>query len=452
MTLRIVTSRTIAAFPVAICSLLLSTFVAHADKPMALEAKLAQPVMSSGEKQKNYLRVALNGCKPERTDRTPVNVAFVIDRSGSMEGSRIAQAREAAIMAVNRLDGNDVASVVIFDNKVDVLVAARNVTDQLYFTDRIRQIGVRGSTAIYDGVTEGAAQVRKFKDARRLNRVVLLSDGLANVGPSRPENFAALGRALLAEGISVSTIGLGHDYNEDLMLQLARASDGNHAFASAPADLVQIFNKEFDDVLASCAQTVSIDVELAPGVRVVRALSRDGNIEGQHATFQLNQVYAATEHYVLLELEVEGKAAADGQDFGRVKVAYTVPDSGARQEIDTAISGRFSASKDEVTASLDQAVLEAVVEQTTRERAQQAVTLRDQGKRDEAAKLFRENASEIGAYLAQAAKPSSALQQLQSQYNAFADTAVAAPPAQWNVQRKLLRQLDTRGAGAGVRY
>ena len=245
-------SRMIASLPVVISGLLLSTIAASAaDKPIGLDARLAQPVMKSGEKQQNYLRVALNGCKPERTDRTPVNVAFVIDRSGSMNGQRIAQAREAAIMAVSRLDGNDTASVVIFDDKVDVLVEARNVSDPGYFTDQIRQIGVRGSTAIYAGVQEGANQVRKFKDPRKLNRVVLLSDGLANVGPSQPAHFAQLGRALLAEGISVSTIGLGRDYNEDLMQQLARASDGNHAFASAPNDLIQIFNKEFDDVLAS---------------------------------------------------------------------------------------------------------------------------------------------------------------------------------------------------------
>jgi Ca-activated chloride channel homolog len=452
MNLRNPTFGTIAAFLAVTAGLSLPPSAVRAGTPMSLEAKLAQSVMQSGEKQKNFLRIALNGCKPERTDRTPVNVAFVIDRSGSMEGSRIAQARAAAIMAVNRLDGNDIAAVVIFDNTVDVLVAARNVTDPAYFTNLIRNVGVRGSTAIYAGVSEGAAEVRKHKDARRLNRVVLLSDGLANVGPSRPEAFAALGRALLAEGISVSTIGLGRDYNEDLMLQLARASDGNHAFASAPTDLVQIFNKEFDDVLASCAQTVSIDVDLKPGARVVRALSRDGEIEGQHAKFQLNQVYAATEHYVLLELEFDGMAPGAAQDFGRVHVAYTVPETGARRSIETAIGGRFSASEEEVVASLDPAVQEAVIEQATRARAQRAIALRDQGKNEEAARLFRENAGEIQSYLTQVAKPSPVLRQLQSQYNAFADTAAAAPPAQWNVQRKLLRALDARSPGAGARY
>src|SRR6185295_2799668 len=200
------------------------------------------------------------------------------------------------------------------------------------------------------------------------------------------------------------------------------------------------------------AQTVSIDVDLKPGVKVVRALSRDGTIEDGRAAFQLNQVYAATEHYVLLELEFDGSNPAALQDFGRVNVAYTVPDTGARATMETAIRGRFSASKDEITAGLDQTVFESVVEQVTRERAQQAVSLRDQGRRDEAAKLFQLNVSEIGAYFANGGKPSPALEALRSQYGVASSNAAAAPPAQWNEQRKVLRQLDSQGAGVGSRY
>ena len=98
-------------------------------------------------------------------------------------------------------------------------------------------------------------------------------------------------------------------------------------------------------MLASCAQTVSIDVELKPGVRVVRALSRDGKIEGQTAQFQLNQVYAATEHYVLMEVEVDPAqppATGDDAELGRVRVSYTAAQDGARQTIETPVRARFS--------------------------------------------------------------------------------------------------------------
>jgi Ca-activated chloride channel family protein len=288
------------------------------------------------------------------------------------------------------------------------------------------------------------AEVRKFKDPHRLNRVVLLSDGLANVGPRNADEFAKLGRDLLREGISVSTIGLGKDYNEDLMLQLAKAGDGNHAFASAPDDLIKIFNMEFDDVLASCAQTVSIDVELQPGARVVRAISREGEITAAHAKFQMNQIYQETEHYVLLEVELEGKAAAADQDLGRVRVAYSVPDSGAKQTLDTRIRGRFSASKDEAKASVDQQVMASVVEQTTRERAQRAVTLRDQGKRDEATKLFNENVAEIKAYVANGGKPSVDLDNLVGN-TITTERAAALPRAMECLSQGVARARHERG-------
>ena len=161
----------VSCFVLFVASMLLLAMPARAAEPMTLAAKLAYPVMQSGERQQNYLRIGLNGCEPQRsTNRTPVNVAFVIDRSGSMDGARIAQARAAAIMAIKQLGADDIASLVIFDDKVDVILPAQNLTAPDTFVDEIRRIGVRGTTAIYAGVKAGADEVRKFKDPRRLNR------------------------------------------------------------------------------------------------------------------------------------------------------------------------------------------------------------------------------------------------------------------------------------------
>lgn len=437
---------------------LLASQAAAASEALTLDARLARSVMKDGVAAKNYLRVALGGCRPEPAQgRTPVNVAFVIDRSGSMQGERIAQAREAAVMAVNRLQPTDIASVVIFDQSVDVLVPAQPVADANLFTDLIRRVQVRGSTAIHAGVLTGAAEVRKHKGPGRLNRVVLLSDGQANVGPSRPEAFVALGRALLAEGISVSTIGLGLGYNEDLMLALARASDGNHAFARDPSDLIAIFNREFNDVLASCAQTVAIDIELKPGVRVVRALSRDGTIDGSKARFRLNQVYAATEHYVLLEVEMDKELAVAGeQELGTVKVAYTQAPKGGQQRLTTAVRGRFTASEEEVKAGTDAKVAEAVVEQVVLERGRAAVALRDAGKFEEAQALLKQNAAEINAYAASAraigAGVNIQILNLGKQYEALGAQAAPTSAQQAGEQRKTLRALQAPAAGAATRY
>jgi Ca-activated chloride channel homolog len=445
----------------SICLFVFSLFAAsaaQAGEPIRLETRLANPVMKGGEASKNYLRIGLQGCKPEPSDnRTPVNISFVIDRSGSMHGPRIAQAREAAIMAINRLQPTDIASVVIFDDRVDVLVPAQHVTDPDRIADPVRLVGARGSTAIHAGVLMGAAEVAKNKDARRLNRVVLLSDGQANVGPARPAEFAALGQALLSQGISVSTIGLGLGYNEDLMLQLARASDGNHAFARDPSDLINIFNKEFSDVLGSCAQTVSVDIEFKAGVRPVRALSREGVIDGQKATFTLNQVYAATEHYILLEVDVDKDLASPAtmqgeQEFGIVKVAYTAQDTGSRQTLDATVRGRFSGAEEEVKAATDLKVAEAVVEQTARERAVRAITLQDQGKYKEARELMTQNAAEINSLLATMPIAPSHMSDLAQQYNMLGSILGPGTVDERSAARKSMLQMQMPAARSGVRY
>jgi Ca-activated chloride channel homolog len=448
------TYRALGAFALALCASIAAP-AAGANQSITLDARLAQPVMKDGVAQKNYLRVAVGGCRPQPAqNRTPVNVAIVIDRSGSMQGPRIAQAREAAIMAAYRLGPDDVASVVVFDQRVDVVVPAQQVVDHGLFRHRIQQIAAGGSTAIYDGVLKGRDEVLKFRDARRLNRIVLLSDGQANVGPSRPDDFARLGAALLAQGVSISTIGLGLGYNEDLMLQLARAGDGNHAFASEPADLIQIFNREFNDVLASCAQTVSIDIELRPGVRAVKALSRDGTINGSKAQFRLNQVYASTEHYVLLEVEVDRELAVAGtaeQELGTVKVDYTQAEGGARQTLAAAIRGRFSASEAETKAGADAKVAEAVLEQVVLERNRLAVTLRDQGRFEESQDLLKQNAQDIKSHAATAETTSPYLVGLGDQYRALSLQPAPATPDQKAAQRKTLRAMEVAPAGSSTR-
>jgi len=424
---------------------------ARADPLLALEARLAQAVMQTGEGHKTYLRVALKGCDPPPSrERVPVNVALVIDRSGSMAGERLAQARAAASLAIERLGPADVASVVTFDHAAQLLVAAQQVADRTLFIERIGRISPGGSTAIHDGVLLGAVEVRKFKDARRLNRVVLLSDGQANVGPRHPSDFAALGAALVAEGISVSTIGLGAGYNEDLMLELARASDGNHAFARDPTDLITIFNKEFDDALNTCAQTVAVTIELEPGARVLRALSREGVIEGRSATFRFNQVYAATEHYVLVELELDPALAAGvgERELGVVSVGYAPPNGQTRHTLKAPIHVSFSASEQAIAAGRDGKVEEAVLEQITRQRALEAVRLKDAGNANQARQLLLENAKALDAFLATAPTSAARLIELNKHYQ-----ALTAPAADKTLsERKVLRALDLPAAGSATRY
>ena len=169
-----------------------------------LDVGLANPTMLAGKKnQINHLRISLTGFDlPETKDRPPVNTAIVIDHSGSMSGEKIAQARRAAITAVERLRENDIVSIVLYADSASVLVPATKASDREAIIEKIGMIRAGGSTALFAGVSKGAAEVRKFIDRGSVNRVILLSDGKANVGPKSPRELEKLGASLVKEGIS----------------------------------------------------------------------------------------------------------------------------------------------------------------------------------------------------------------------------------------------------------
>ena len=226
-------------------------------RQVTLDVSLSQPTLLADKQQTTFVKVGLTGFElSNEKERAPVNIALVLDKSGSMAGDKLERAKEAAISAVERMSANDIVSVVTYDTTVSVVVPATKLTDRAALISKIREIPSNGSTALFAGVGKGAEELRKFLDKERVNRVILLSDGLANVGPQSPSELGELGRSMAKEGISVSTIGLGLDYNEDLMTKLASESDGNHVFVEKSTQLVDVFNREFNDVLSVVAQEV----------------------------------------------------------------------------------------------------------------------------------------------------------------------------------------------------
>ncbi len=181
---------------------------AQAASSIKLQADLAQTVMPEGQEGRVYLRVGLEGIAPhEEGGRVPANVLLVVDQSGSMKGDRIGQAREAALMAVERLGDADVLGVVSYSDNAYVLSPAARLRDTERVRAAIRNIDAEGRTALYAGVSQGIRELRPFVDPYKVNRIILLSDGLANVGPSSPQELEALGREAAQAGITVTTIG-----------------------------------------------------------------------------------------------------------------------------------------------------------------------------------------------------------------------------------------------------
>jgi len=410
---------------------------------VTLDLSLATPVMAAGTAQKAYIKISLDGFeRAGRTERTPANVAIVLDRSGSMGGEKIQHAREAAIMALGRLDERDIVSVVAYDSQVEVVVPATRLTDREPIYRAIRHIRAGGNTALFAGVSKGAAELRKFIDRNRVNRVILLSDGLANAGPQTPDALGRLGRSLAKEGISVTTIGLGLGYNEDLMTQLAGMSDGNHAFVENAADLARIFQYEFGDVMSVVAQDLIIEIRCLNGVRPLRLLGREGEVIGDRVRTRLNQLYSEQEKYLVLEVEVPPQAPGSELELASVQVDYANLATRRQSRLDGLVQAGFSASKEEVEQAVDKPALESAVEQVANEYSREAVERRDRGDVEGARKLLEKSAEFLGSQAEALASPELKAQEEE----ALQDADRLSSDEEWNRQRKELREKQYKRA------
>ncbi|MBN1903354.1 VWA domain-containing protein [Candidatus Sumerlaeota bacterium] len=402
-----------------------------------LDVALDKPYLLSGEKQLAYLRIGLTGFPMKQDEtRTPVNMAIVFDKSGSMSGEKIAKAREASIMAIERLNRNDILSFVTYDTTVNVLIPATRISDKEEIFEQIRKIKAGSSTALFAGVSKGAHEVRKFLSEGYANRIVLLSDGLANVGPSSPDDLGNLGESLIKQGISVTTIGLGLDYNEDLLAKLALKSDGTHFFAKTAGDLEKVFDQEFGRALSIVAQELTIDIKCAPGIRPVRVMGREYDVDGQNVNVFINQLYADKEKWTILELEVSSLNSIRETDIAQVKVSYHNMKTKVRDKLSSQISARLTDSKRIVEENLNSRVVVDVVTLLAIEKSQMAVKLRDEGKIDEARNLFNLNATHLKS---QAVRFNSReLENLSKEQSLNGDQV----DKDWNMQRKEITHGD----------
>jgi Ca-activated chloride channel family protein len=300
-------------------------------------------LLPADETQNIIIKVTLDALKPaETTFRPAVNLAIVLDRSGSMNGQKLEKAKKAAIEALRRLGKQDVFSVIIYDHNVETIVPAQPAHNTEWIEAKIRQIQAGGNTALFGGVSQGASEIRKNIGGEYVHRIILLSDGIANVGPSTPEDLGRLGAALIKEAISVTTVGVGTDYNEDLMTRLSQNSDGNSYFVESSRDLPRIFAAELGDVLNVVAKRVHVIIECPEGITPVKIIGRDGRIKGRIVELSMNQLYGGQEKYALVEIQLRGGKNGQEMEIAKARVSYDNPFTLKRETASGLVSAQFS--------------------------------------------------------------------------------------------------------------
>jgi len=260
------------------------------------------------------VRIQAPDAPAELPKRNPLHLALVIDRSGSMSGQPLAEAKRCAEFVLDGLQPTDRLSVVAYDDHVHTLVPTTPLDDKESVRRAIRAIDSGGSTDLHGGWFRGAETLAPHATDGSTSRVILLSDGCANHGLVEHDPIYAQCADFARAGVSTSTYGLGDGFNEELMIGMARHGQGSSYYGRTAEDLMDPFREEFELLNALCAKRLRLSLEPAPGVK---AKVLNDYVHTDNEGWALPDLAFGGEAWAVVRLRVPSPAvAAEGQGEG----------------------------------------------------------------------------------------------------------------------------------------
>ena len=210
-----------------------------------------------------YLQLGFNSAQTiSNIQAVPLNITVIVDKSGSMYGSRIEYVKQGLKLMLSNLTTNDYFSIVVYDTTAKTLLSPTLMKNPGAARELIDSIDADGSTALYDGMVLGYQENLKSYSTNRVNRVILLSDGQANVGVVDTASIIAASKTYNDQGVGITTIGVGSDFNYELMSGLAKESGGNFYFLENESKVTQVLSDELDFVLTPIAKNLVITFKM----------------------------------------------------------------------------------------------------------------------------------------------------------------------------------------------
>lgn len=384
----------------ALAAMLLGTVCAHA-APLMLDVRsenrrVLVPGPGDGTIQ---IQVVAPDIPAIRIDRPRLNLALVLDRSGSMADARkLDFVKTAAHHLVDRMGPDDRLSIVTYSQRVEVPWPSRPVGRDREEIHRILSgLYPGGSTFLSGGLEEGFRQAKTGKRRGTLNRVLLLSDGLANVGVTDRGALRERAGDMAEHGISVSTFGVGNDFDEELMMRIAAGGGGNYRYLGDPEQIVAALESEFHTASRTAASEVEIIIRLKSDCRFGSVLGRDWRRDGDAYVVRLGDLSAGERRTVFAKVNVAGERTGL-REVGDVALRYRDP--ATSKGITTSSKGvSLELVRDEriYREGFDRSVQEkrAVAEASVL--VQEAARLADQGKKEEAKGMLGKAAAGLAA-------------------------------------------------------
>lgn len=296
--------------------------------PLTLSAELDQGALLQGSGQDRYLVIEVAAPDLPGDDRRPVHLAVVMDTSGSMAGrGKITSARMAAKELAALMGPQDTLSLVTFSSGATVHLPTQAVTDPAHIGRIVDSIRPEGGTNLYDGLTAGVAQLDRA-DLGGVKRVVVLSDGKVTMGVSDHGALVREAGAGVTRGISVSALGLGLDYDEDLLGAMSDAGGGTYRFVDRPGQLAQLFAEELQQMGAVAGREAMVDVSLPSGVTLQELYGYDADVRADGFGVFLGDVHGGQTRKIVARVRVS-PAATGTLSVADVGLRYADAETGS---------------------------------------------------------------------------------------------------------------------------
>jgi Ca-activated chloride channel family protein len=367
----------------------------HAQSEVTLEAVTDRQLYQ--ENSANHIhveaRIRAGGLPPTSNPR---NIALVVDRSGTMAGEPVEALRAALLAGLNSLAANDIISVVLFGSEVETLIEAQRGAPIPNLEALIAQIEPAGGAALYDALNQGAAQLRRHAAPEVINHLILITDGPPTKGPREFEDFARLADVFAREGMMLSTIGLGADFNEDLLAAMARTGQGRFRYVEHPSMLSTALVAELTRRPALLGRDAVLTFEFRRFARKVHSHGAYvGALDHTSVTYRFPQLMADEELKVLASAEIEpAQAQVFLPELVTVRLRWKDIQTGESREISRVLSTHFTHDIRAIRNSIDSAVTRTKGAIVIVEGLQQAIEEMDEGSSRGALRALRSARSE----------------------------------------------------------
>ena len=300
--------------------------VSAADKFVSLSTEVVQDKVLKGGNGQVTVSLNLTAARLPTLESNPAQAAdlvIVLDRSGSMEGKKLNDARQAVLRLLDQVGAEDRLALVTYANGVQTQSALvpMNATNRRQLAAVVKEVYAGGGTNLGGGLGQGIDMLMHTPGAERLRKVILVSDGLANQGITDPNALGRMATAAVENHFSISTVGVGLDFNESLMTAIADQGAGHYHFLEDPQVFAQVFEAEFQATRLVAAADVNIRIPLESGVRLVGAGGYPISYENNTAVIHPGNLLSGQSRTLFLTFLVP-TAQEKEIVMGRVQVQY----------------------------------------------------------------------------------------------------------------------------------